>query len=182
MGLTEQVPSLSIVVGLELVFRNQTAYNRYWTGRCHFNTLTTSIRCLARHILVLVPAPAPPEDQNNSLSTPNEGSTNSSTRKDCGGIADELFEPLPKVLEAKTIETVKVMIAMLFTVKNHLRADWGVELSHGTFLSEGGQIAWPEEYRELLPQGFRGHEHLGLGLTLQMATYIEKFVNLGCNK
>lgn len=169
-------------MGLELVFRNQTAYNRFWTGRCHFSTLTTSIRCLTRHLLVLVPAPAPPNYQSDSSSTRNESSTDSSAYKDFDGAVDERQQPLSKALEAKTIETIKIMIAMLYTVKNHLRADWGVELSAGTFLSEEGQIDWPEEYKELLPQGFKGHEHMGLGLTLQLATYVEKFINIGCNK
>lgn len=177
---TSIVPSLSIVVGLELVFRNQTAYNRFWTGRCHFSTLTTSIRCLTRHLLVLVPAPAPPDYQYDSSST-QEDSTNSSAYKDYDGAADVNHQPLSKALTAKTIETVKIMIAMLYTVKNHLRADWGVELSAGTTLTEDGEFFWPEEYKELLPQGFKGHEHMGLGLTLQLATYVEKFINIGCN-
>lgn len=73
------------------------------------------------------------------------------------------------------------MIAMLYTVKNHLRADWGVELSSGTMMTEEGDFSWPAEYKDLLPQGFKGHEHMGLGLTLQLSTYVEKFVNTGCN-
>ncbi|KAB8299953.1 hypothetical protein EYC80_000195 [Monilinia laxa] len=142
---TSIVPSLSIVVGLELVF-----------------------------------------SQSNSLQSILDGQmplhTDRSASKDFDGAVDERHQPLSKALEAKTIETVKIMIAMLYTVKNHLRADWGVELSAGTFLSEEGQIDWPEEYKELLPQGFKGHEHMGLGLTLQLATYVEKFINIGCNK
>ncbi|ATZ48328.1 hypothetical protein BCIN_03g05540 [Botrytis cinerea B05.10] len=175
------VPSLSIVVGLELVFRNQTAYARFWSGRSHFATLTTSIRCLTRHILVLVPAPAPPDHQYDSSFTQNEGSTDSSAYKDFDGGVDGAQQPISKALEAKTIETVKIMIAMLYTVKNHLRADWGVELSSGTIMTEEGDFYWPVEYKDLLPQGFKGHEHMGLGLTLQLSTYIEKFVNTGCS-
>ncbi|RAL67785.1 hypothetical protein DID88_008512 [Monilinia fructigena] len=123
-----------------------------------------------------------PQLSSDSSSTPNESSTDSPAYKDFDGAVDEGHQPLSKALEAKTIETVKIMIAMLYTVKNHLRADWGVELSAGTFLSEEGQIDWPEEYKELLPQGFKGHEHMGLGLTLQLATYVEKFINIGCKK
>ncbi|PQE23735.1 UPF0187 domain protein [Rutstroemia sp. NJR-2017a WRK4] len=175
----KKVPSLSIVVGLELVFRNQTAYNRFWTGRLHFSTLTTSIRCLTRHLLVLVPAPAPPGHQSDSSFTQNEGSMDSSTFKDFDGVSE--VQPISQALEAKTLETIKILIAMLYTVKNHLRADWGVALSPGTSLTEDGQNAAADEYKELLPPGFKGHEHMGLGMTLQLATYIEKFINIGCN-
>ncbi|TGO51610.1 hypothetical protein BOTNAR_0350g00050 [Botryotinia narcissicola] len=178
---TSIVPSLSIVVGLELVFRNQTAYARFWSGRSHFATLTTSIRCLTRHLLVLVSAPAPPDYQYDSSFTQNEGSTDSSAYKDFDGGVDVAQQPISKALEAKTIETVKIMIAMLYTVKNHLRADWGLELSSGTMMTEEGDFSWPAEYKDLLPQGFKGHEHMGLGLTLQLSTYVEKFVNTGCN-
>jgi hypothetical protein len=54
---------------------------------------------------------------------------------------------LPKNDEARTIETVKILIAMLYTVKNHLRAEWGVALSPGTSLTEDGQEATTEEYK-----------------------------------
>jgi predicted membrane chloride channel (bestrophin family) len=41
-----------------LVFRNQTAYSRFWGGRMHLNEVTTAIRCLSRQLLVLVPTPS----------------------------------------------------------------------------------------------------------------------------
>ncbi|PKY00085.1 UPF0187 domain protein [Aspergillus campestris IBT 28561] len=42
------IPSLSIVVGLMLVFRNQTSYNRFWDGRNATTTVYTCIRNLVR--------------------------------------------------------------------------------------------------------------------------------------
>ncbi|GAQ42706.1 hypothetical protein AtubIFM55763_009481 [Aspergillus tubingensis] len=45
------IPSLSIVVGLMLVFRNQTSYNRFWDGRNGMNTIYTCIRNLVRTIV-----------------------------------------------------------------------------------------------------------------------------------
>ncbi|KAH8705355.1 Bestrophin, RFP-TM, chloride channel-domain-containing protein [Talaromyces proteolyticus] len=45
------IPSLSIVVGLMLVFRNQTSYNRFWDGRNGVQTVHTSVRNLVRNIL-----------------------------------------------------------------------------------------------------------------------------------
>lgn len=46
------IPSLSIVVGLMLVFRNSTSYDRFWTGRNCLTTVGTSVRNLARIFLV----------------------------------------------------------------------------------------------------------------------------------
>lgn len=89
---------------------------------------------------------------------------------------------LSKADEAWTIETVKILIAMLYTIKNHLRAEWGVALSPGTSLTEDGQDATTEEYKDLLPVGLKGYEHRGLGLTLELATFIERFISYGVNK
>lgn len=38
------IPSLSIVVGLMLVFRNSTSYDRYWQGNQHLTDMETCIR------------------------------------------------------------------------------------------------------------------------------------------
>ncbi len=51
-----------------------------------------------------------------------------------GGGPEEEF--LSSEDEARTIETVKILIAMLYTIKNHLRAEWGVALSFGTSITE----------------------------------------------
>ena len=91
-------------------------------------------------------------------------------------------EGLSRSDELKTIETVKILIAMLYTIKNHLRAEWGVALSPGTSLTADGQEATHEEYKDLLPVGLKGYEHRGLGLTLELATFVEKFVNIGVGR
>ncbi|EHL00484.1 putative UPF0187 protein [Glarea lozoyensis 74030] len=92
------------------------------------------------------------------------------------------WQGLSKFDELRTIETVKILIAMLYTIKNHLRAEWGVALSPGTSLTADGQEATHEEYKDLLPVGMKGYEHRGLGLTLELATFVEKFVNDGVRK
>ncbi len=71
---------------------------------------------------------------------------------------------------------------MLYTIKNHLRAEWGVALSPGTSLTEDGQQADSDEYEELLPPGLKGYEHRGLGLTLELATFVEGFIQLGVKR
>lgn len=90
--------------------------------------------------------------------------------------------PLSRADELKTVETVKILIAMLYTIKNHLRAEWGVALSPGTMLGPDGQESTGDEYRDLLPPGLKGFEHRGLGLTLELSTFIEKFIAMGVKK
>jgi ion channel-forming bestrophin family protein len=159
------------------VFRNQTAYSRFWSGRLHFNTITTSLRCLTRQILVLAPPPPPPRhhpylaklgDEIPLLrcaytrSAPNIAEIKNVERKTEDEEAAE-----------KVIETVKVLIAMLYTIKNHLRADWGVALSPGMCITEDGQVTGDMEYKDLLPKGLRGYEHQGLALTLELSVFVE---------
>lgn len=40
----------------------------------------------------------------------------------------------------RVFETVKILIAILYTIKNNLRVDWGVALSPGTCISEDGEV------------------------------------------
>jgi putative membrane protein len=46
------IPSLSIVVGLMLVFRNGTSYDRFWTGRNCVANIVTNVKNLARCFIV----------------------------------------------------------------------------------------------------------------------------------
>lgn len=71
---------------------------------------------------------------------------------------------------------------MLYTIKNHLRTEWGVALSPGTSLTRDGQETIRSEYQDLLPPGLKGYEHRGLGLTLELSTFIEKFISIGVKK
>ncbi|KAK9767584.1 hypothetical protein K7432_002517 [Basidiobolus ranarum] len=48
------VPSLAVVVGLLLVFRTNTAYDRYYEGRRLWTTLRTSIRNVSRQFWIQV--------------------------------------------------------------------------------------------------------------------------------
>lgn len=167
-----------------LVFRNQTAYSRFWNGRCHLNTVTTAVRCLSRQIVVLVPAPTFSGLQGSLSSDSLIPNTLRLSREpsnlDKAPTSGE--SALSPADQAKTIETVKILIAMLYTIKNHLRAEWGVALSPGTSLTPDGQEANTDEYKDLLPPGLRGYEHRGLGLTLELATFVEKFIQMGVKK
>ena len=108
----------------------------------------------------------PPNGRNSKLASP------ATTPKQVLGKSDEI----------RTIETIKILVAMLYTIKNHLRAEWGVALSPGTSLTEDGQQTDTEEYKDLLPPGLRGYEHRGLGLTLELATFVEAFIRLGVKR
>lgn len=52
----------SVVIGLLLVFRTNTAYDRFWEGRKLWNTITDTGRNLARNIWVMIP-----ETSSNTL-------------------------------------------------------------------------------------------------------------------
>jgi putative membrane protein len=59
----------NLVLGLLLVFRTNTAYDRYWEGRRAWGTFTISIRNLAREIKVGI-AIAKPKKMSCSCSLP----------------------------------------------------------------------------------------------------------------
>ena len=84
--------------------------------------------------------------------------------------------------KARTVETIKILVAMMYAVKNHLRAKWGTALSPDSGLTEDGQHTDTAEYKDLLPIGLKGHEHLGLGLTLQLTTFVENFIKIGIHQ
>ena len=131
-----------------LVFRNQTAYSRFWGGRCHLNTVTTAVRCISRQILALVPAPATPTAGLHSVDSQDSMNRMGTLRPSVSDLLPSSTEPcISKNGEAITIETVKILIAMLYTVKNHLRAEWGVALSPGVgYLQSSWMFQGPRDY------------------------------------
>ena len=90
------IPSLSIVVGLMLVFRNSTSYDRFWQGNNHLTTIETCIRNLTRSFLTCsyaIGKPPPTESER-----------------------------------ADTERIVRILLALIYAAKNHLRAEWGGEI------------------------------------------------------
>ncbi|KAL8735991.1 MAG: hypothetical protein Q9166_000553 [cf. Caloplaca sp. 2 TL-2023] len=140
------IPSLSIVVGLMLVFRNQTSYNRFWDGRNYLTVIITSVRNLTRSFLA------------NSYRSP---------------LADRI----------ETDRTIRILIAILYATKNHLRAGWGAEIIPGTAInpSTGNATSTPE-YSDLLPKGLYGCDDRGLGLVLQLTFFVEQYIKKGTDK
>ncbi|KAE8356738.1 Bestrophin/UPF0187 [Aspergillus coremiiformis] len=137
------IPSLSIVVGLMLVFRNQTSYNRFWDGRTSLTTVTTSIRNLVRTIL-----------------------TN----------AYQTSRPLHPHEKQDIERIVRILMAIPYTVKNHLRAEWGV-----AFYADGVTTQYPD-YANLLPKELMGLENEGLGLPFQLSFFVDGFIRRGVER
>lgn len=111
------VSSLSIVVGLMLVFRNQTAYQRFWDGRNNFATVITSVRNLMRSFLACSGGP---------------------------GVASSGPAQLSPAERADVERTARVLMAVPDSIKNTLRAEWG---SLNTAADQYGQGLLPREMR-----------------------------------
>ncbi|USP81809.1 UPF0187 protein sll1024 [Curvularia clavata] len=191
------IPSLSIVVGLMLVFRNSTGYDRFWTGRNCLTTIGTAVRNLARICLV--------------NSRDKDGYATEEQRRD-------------------TERIVRVLIAILYSIKHNLRAEFNIPpaslaalppqpsvypqrsrpvsrrpsyidrtasssalpstsstplLGQSTASLENGNgtvQTKKDEYVSLLPEGLMGYEDQGLGLPLQLTILIEGYIRRGVDR
>ena len=78
---------------------------------------------------------------------------------------------------ADTERVVRILIAILYATKNHLRAEWGAEIIPGTAISvDTGSATHIPEYSELLPQGLTGLDGRGVGLPLQLTFFVEQYI------
>lgn len=59
----------SIVLGLLLVFRTNTSYERFWEGRKQWGAIANTARNLARQIWVSIPTPSPEEEEKKLITT-----------------------------------------------------------------------------------------------------------------
>ncbi|KZO95161.1 UPF0187-domain-containing protein [Calocera viscosa TUFC12733] len=98
------VPLLSVVVGLILVFRNGTSYDRYYEGRKDLATLTSQTRNLARLIWINVAAPTP-TGTDSSKSSPK----------------------VQRKITKLKIRALRLLIAFPRSVVHHLRQENGSE-------------------------------------------------------
>jgi len=175
------VPSLAIVVGLMLVFRNGTSYDRFWTGRNAMGTCVTSVRNLTRSFLVIGGKYGfgGPEDRNKSHSD------------------DEAYDR--KEDDADTEKAVRTLIALLYAIKHSLRAEYSatkpaliwkmpaLSTLMGSLKFNGAHAPAIEsmsssvstlrpEYNGLLLATLKDFEDQGLGLPLQLTTMLEGFI------
>jgi putative membrane protein len=104
------VPLLSVVVGLILVFRNSTSYDRYWEGRKAFGTMVSNTRNLSRMVWVYVgppPTVAPP--------VASKGKTTSSD-----------VTELEAQLKKRKIEVLRLALSFVIATKHYLRGEDGI--------------------------------------------------------
>lgn len=132
-----------------LVFRNQTSYNRFWEGRNHLTTVITSVRNLTRSFI----------SSSYKISGPEPASLSTD--------------------RADTERTIRILIAILYATKNHLRSDWGFATIPATeySISNGFASAKPE-YSDMLPH-LTSFEDRGLGLPLQLTCFVEQYIKRG---
>ncbi|GBE82603.1 UPF0187-domain-containing protein [Sparassis crispa] len=100
------VPLLAVVVGLILVFRNGTSYDRYYEGRKDFGTMTSHIRNLSR--LIWVNVAVPPADDISKGKSPSANLTAIELRR-------------------RKVDALKLCVCFAFTVKHYLRGEDGLD-------------------------------------------------------
>ncbi|KAG8953968.1 hypothetical protein FRC04_000952 [Tulasnella sp. 424] len=101
------VPLLSVVVGLLLVFRNGTSYDRYYEGRKDIGSLTSTVRNFSRIVWIQAVPPPPPkqDDTHLGISTP-------------GYVAD---------VKAEKIYLIKLLLSFVYATVHHLRGETGTD-------------------------------------------------------
>ncbi|KAH9890712.1 UPF0187-domain-containing protein [Cubamyces lactineus] len=100
------VPLLSVVVGLILVFRNGTSYDRYYEGRKDFGTMVSHIRNLTR--LIWINVSTPPED-------------------DIAKGKSSAANLTPTQLRRRKVDAIKLCLCFAYAVKHYLRGEDGLE-------------------------------------------------------
>lgn len=91
---------------------------------------------------------------------------------------------------ADTEQTVRILLALIYAAKNHLRAEWGTstlpfllprsagDMERQRQRRESTSVHKPE-YEDLLPPRIRGFEDQGLGLLLQLSIKVEAYIKRG---
>ena len=85
---------------------------------------------------------------------------------------------------ADTERTIRILVAILYAVKYHLRSDWGAVITPGTAMNSSPANATfdHQEYDDLLPAGLVGMDDKGLGLPLQLTFFVEQYIKRGHDK
>ncbi|KAG9018882.1 hypothetical protein FRB90_008647 [Tulasnella sp. 427] len=102
------VPLLSVVVGLLLVFRNGTSYDRYYEGRKDIGSMTSTVRNFSRLIWIQVVAPPPPKKDEGHLSS---------------GAPDQHLVDI----KAEKIYLIKLLLSFVYAAVHHLRGETGLD-------------------------------------------------------
>ncbi|KZV71788.1 hypothetical protein PENSPDRAFT_650349 [Peniophora sp. CONT] len=111
--LTNSVtPLLAVVVGLIMVFRNGTSYDRFWEGRKSFSAMESGVRSLSR--MVWIQVALPPDDTDARPAGAMKGKT-----------------PAPDItaaqLHRRKAEVLKLAVAFVYAVKHYVRDEDGLD-------------------------------------------------------
>ncbi|KAB5587658.1 hypothetical protein CTheo_8901 [Ceratobasidium theobromae] len=112
------VPLLSVVVGLILVFRNGTSYDRYYEGRKDYGALMSNIRNLARLIWVNANLPIQTGDANAKQPSAFM-KLRGKTYQPSSSIKNPVITSASARVEKE--RALNLMIAFAVAVKHHLR-------------------------------------------------------------
>jgi putative membrane protein len=174
------IPSLSIVVGLMLVFRNSTSYDRFWTGRNCLTTIGTSVRNLARQFLVSARGKG-----GEQLSEAERQDTEKTIRVLVAVLyaikhnlrAEFNIPPASLMSESETTPLLSPCAQVAGGSRSRSRAT-----SRRASIDESGLSTPKVEYVGLLPDGLMGYEDQGLGLPLQLCVLVESYIRRGVER
>jgi putative membrane protein len=173
------VPSLSIVVGLMLVFRNGSSYDRFWTGRNNLAQICTSVRNLTRYFLTCS------RDVTDQRTDAERVDTESVVR-----VLMTVLYAVKHNLRAEFVETSVTgpttplyfssnTSSILPTPGAHSRRKQSIIDAEA--LTES-LITIQPEHNEALPQTLSYLEDQGLSMPLQLAVKVEAYIRRGVNR
>ncbi len=91
--------------------------------------------------------------------------------------------PAGKAERAETERAIRVLLAILYSIKNHLRAEWGAPLRPlDMAMASESDPAPTSGFSDLVPDGMRTFEEYGLGLPLQLTFFVETYIKRGYGK
>ena len=205
------IPSLSIVVGLMLVFRNSTSYDRFWTGRNCVTAVGTSVRNLSRIFLVNSQdqkGHSTPDERRDTERTvrvliavlyaikhnlraefniPPASLSNPSPQFNFPGVRGASSIPISRPLSRRPSYADRTHSNPATPTLDKATMHTPL-LSHSTATldsileSEGSLTTMKDDYVSLLPEGLMGHEDRGLGLPLQLAVLLESYITRAYNR
>ncbi|KAL7416211.1 Bestrophin, RFP-TM, chloride channel-domain-containing protein [Mrakia frigida] len=133
------VPLLSVVVGLLLVFRNGSAYERYSEGRKDFTALLSAARNLSRLIWIQVTLPSEELRMGKDLVKAD------GTKGKHVGPKEQMTR---EILKKDKIRFLKLVNAFSISTKHHLRGEPGTDY---------------EDYNGVLPSDFSRFDVIASG-------------------
>ena len=205
------IPSLSIVVGLMLVFRNGTSYDRFWTGRNCVTAVGTSIRNLARIFLVNSQdqkGHSTPDERRDTERTvrvliavlyaikhnlraefniPPASLSASNAQFNFAGVRGASSRPISRPLSRRPsyVDRTHSSPATPTLSKPDLHTPLlgqSTATLDSILESEGSMTTKKDDYVSLLPEGLMGYEDRGLGLPLQLSVLLESYITRAYNR